>query len=314
MYSASTKISNFPAAPAILIVVGLLLAFFISAYIETVRPPLPAQYEDEDLALQGSKLKGYTLGLDGFIADWYWVRSLQYIGDKLMKEPDQDINIDDLRNLDPRLLYPYLDTATDMDPQFLAAYQYGATVLPAIDPEKAIQLCEKGIANNPNEWRLYQHLGYIYWRLGRYDKAAEVYEKGSKIAGAPSFMPMMAASMKTQGGSRDTARAIYGQMVENSGDETTRDNAKRRLLQLDALDDLDGIRTAIAKFQSANSRCPNSLSEITRLFSAQALPNGRAFRVNENNTPVDPTGVPYQFVRSTCTVGLDEAHTTIPVR
>ncbi|MEP6849245.1 MAG: hypothetical protein ABI999_10345 [Acidobacteriota bacterium] len=300
--------------PAIIIAVGLIAAYFLSAHLEGIRPPVPESAEDEDLALQGSKLKGYTLGFDGLIADWFWMQSLQYIGNKLVKNPNQEIDVDDLRSLKPRLLYPYLDNATDMDPQFLAAYQYGATVLPAIDPEKAIQLCKKGIANNPNEWRLYQHLGYIYWRLGQYDKAAEVYTKGSAIGDAPSFMPMMAASMKTQGGSRDTARAIYGQMVENSGDETTRDNAKRRLLQLDALDDLDGIRAAIAKFQAANSRCPNSLSEITRLLSAQPLPSGRSFRVNENNTPVDPTGAPYQFVRPTCTVGLDEARTTIPVR
>jgi tetratricopeptide (TPR) repeat protein len=296
------------------IVIGFLVVFFLSGFIEKNRPPLPASYEDEDLALQGSKLKGYTLGFDGLVADWYWMRSLQYLGDKLLKDPNQDINVDDLRSLEPRLLYPYLDSATDLDPKFIAAYQYGAVVLPAIDQEQAIKLAEKGIKNNPSEWRLYQHLGYIYWRLKQYDKAADVYATGAKIEGAPSFMPMMAASMKTQGGSRDTARDIYRQMVENPTDSVTKENAERRLMQLDALDELDAMRVAIAKFKASNPRCPNGWNEILPVLVREKLPNERSFHINERNVPVDPTGFPYLFNEAACDVSLDESRTKIPLR
>jgi hypothetical protein len=291
----------------------LIAVFFLSAFIEQHRPPLPNSYEDEDLALHGSKLKGFTLGFDGLIADWYWMRSLQYIGDKLTKHPDQDVNVDDLRAFAPRLLDPYLDNATDMDPQFIAAYQYGAVVLPAIDPQKAIEFCEKGIRDNPNEWHLYQHLGYIYWRLGQYENAAAAYSKGAKIPGSPTFMPMMAASMVTQGGSRETARAIYRQMAETSDDSITRDNAKRRLMQMDALDEIDAIKAAIAKFQNANGKCPGSWTEIVRAL-AESPTHGVTFHVNESNVPVDPSGAPYRFDKVACTVGLDETQTKIPVR
>jgi tetratricopeptide (TPR) repeat protein len=314
MKTVSVKMNGSLALPAIVILAGFVAAFLLSAYLDGIRPPLPANFEDEDLALQGAKLKGYTLGFDGLIADWYWMQSLQYLGNKLMKDPSRDINVDDLRSLDPRLLYPYLDNATDLDPQFMTAYQYGAVVLPAIDPAKAIKLCEKGIANNPNEWHMYQHLGYIYWRLGRYEEAADAYSAGSKIAGSPTFMPMMVASMKTQGGSRNTARSIYRQMADSSDDSITRENAERRLLQMDALDEVDAMRAAIAKFRNANSRCPNGWNEIFQLMAAEKLPNGRSFRVNEKTLPVDPTGVPYLFNKTSCDVGLDEAQTKIPVR
>ncbi len=168
--------------PAIIIVVGFAAITFITGPLEQSRPHLSEGYGDTDLTLNGSRLKGFAFGMEGLLADWYWIRSLQYIGDKLLSRTD--INIEDLRDLNPRLLYPFLDNATDLDPHFIAAYSYGAIVLPAIDPEKAIALANKGIARNPDQWRLYQHLGYVYWKLGRYEEAAQTYEKGSQIAGS----------------------------------------------------------------------------------------------------------------------------------
>lgn len=310
------KVGVFPSSPmaAVLIVSGFIAIFFLSGFAERHHPPLPEVYEDEDLALQGSKIKGYCLGMEGLAADWYWMRSLQYLGDKLLKDPTRDVNVDDLRNLQPRLLYPYLDNATDLDPKFTAAFQYGAVVLPAIDPEQAIKLAKKGIENNPNEWRLYQHLGYIYWRLRRFDEASDIYSAGARISNAPSFLEMMAASMKTQGGSRDTARAIYLEMSENASDPITRENAERRLKQLDALDELDGIRSAMAKFKEKNSHCAQNWREILPYLAVEKMPNGHQFRINGQDVPVDPTGFPYLFDRAACDVRLDEAQTKIPLR
>ena len=178
--------------PAAVIVAGFAAVVPLSGYISSVRPQLPEGYEDTDLTVKGSHLKGFAFGMEGLLADLYFMRSLQYIGEKILRSKAETINIDDLRDLNPRLIYPFLDTATSLDPHFVAAYSYGAVILPAIDKEKAIELASKGIANNPNEWRLYQHLGYIYWKLGRYDEAAETYEKGSNIAGAAPFLKIMA--------------------------------------------------------------------------------------------------------------------------
>jgi len=60
--------------------------------------------------------------MDGLVADVYFMRALQYIGNKLVKTNIEEINIENLRPLNPRLLYPLLDKATDLDPNFIAAY------------------------------------------------------------------------------------------------------------------------------------------------------------------------------------------------
>ena len=215
--------------PLTIVVVGLAANIALTRDLRSSRPTLPDDYTDRDLNMNGSSLKGFAFGTEGLMADWYFMRSLQYVGDKMIAHQDDVIDIDNLRGLNPRLLYPLLDNATDLDPHFLAAYSYGAVVMPAIDPAKAIELAQKGIANNPDKWRLYQHLGYIYWKLGRFEEAAETYEKGSKIEGSSPFMRLMAASMKTQGGSRETARAIFTEMLATSDDEQVRITADRRL-------------------------------------------------------------------------------------
>lgn len=297
-----------------IIIAGLAVIFGLSGFIERVRPPLPAGFEDEDLSLQGGKLKGYSLGLEGLIADWYWMRSLQYLGNKLVQAPDENINLDDLRPLNPRLLYPYLNTATDLDPKFIAVYSYGAVVLPAIDPQKAIDITLKGIANNPSEWRLYHYLGYIYWRLEQYDNAADIYAKGSQVAGAPLFMQLMAAQMKTQGGSRDTARAMYNEMYAGANDAQTRESAALHLLRLDSLDEIDAINTVLASFEKQSGRCANTWGEIANRLIGVRLPSGKGLVLDKNGNPLDPTGVPYLLDNKdgACKTVTDYEHSKIP--
>jgi|CXWL01.1.fsa_nt_gi tetratricopeptide (TPR) repeat protein len=299
--------------PGVVIVVALVAAVGLNASLEHNRPQLDTGYGDSDLNFTPSSLKGYLFGAEGLAADWYFMRSLQYIGDKMIASQDKDINLDDLRSLNPRLLYPLLDNATSLDPHFIAAYSYGAIVLPAIDPEKAIDLVTKGIANNPTSWRLHQHLGYIYWKIGRYDKASESYEKGSQIAGAPPFMRLMAASMKTEGGSRETSRSIYREMLAGAEDEMVAITAQRRLKELDSLDEREAIDRVLTEFKEKNGRCANNFGEITSMLMTVKLPEGRSFRIDASNRIVDPTDAPYLLDKENCRVKLDPALTGLPI-
>lgn len=298
------------------IIFGFAGVFALSGFVEKNRPAPPAGIEDEDLALQGARLKGFALGSEGLIADWYWMRALQYIGAKVVRdrETNTKFNLENLNDLNPRLLYPLLDNAATLDPRFTAVYSYGAVVLPAIDPQQAVKLTEKGIENNPNEWRLYEQLGYIYWRLGNYEKAAEVYNAGAKISGAPPFMSIMASKMKSAGGMRETARAIYEQMLAESPDRQVKDNAALHLLELDSQDERDAIRVALRAFREKANRCAADWREILPLLQTVKLPRGKNFRIDAANNLVDPSAAPYVLDKETCDVKLDEAKTKIPFK
>ena len=291
--------------PVLVLFLGFASVFGLSRFLETSRTPLPSSVEDSDLALQGKRLKGFALGADGLLADWYWIQSLQYLGGKIDKSTSDFINIEDLSSLNPRLLYPYLDNATDLDPHFMAAYSYGAIVLPAIDRDQAIKLTEKGIANNPDQFRLYQYLGYIYWRLKDYPKAAEIYERGSKIKDAPSFMKMMAASMTNEGGSRETSRSMYRQMLAEAQDAQTKSTAEFRLRELDSLDQLDLLNANLESFKEKNGRCVRSWNELINFMQASNLPQKDILRFDSSNTPVSPNGTLFTLNSQDCTAKIN---------
>jgi tetratricopeptide (TPR) repeat protein len=289
---------------ATMIVFGFVAIFFLSNYLERNTTPLPAGYADEDLALQGARIKGFALGSEGLIADWYWMKSLQYIGEKVQNVQGA-VNIDDLKPLNPRLLYPYLDNASTLDPQFLGIYEYGANVLPTIDKEKAVALIQKGIMANPENWRLYHYLGYIYWKMGEYAKSAESYDKGASIKGAPSWMKSMSAKVRLDGGSRETSRAIYTQMFTEAQDEQTKESAAIRLSQLQSLDEREAIDAVLRTFRERNNRCAQNWREIFPLLQTIELPNEAGFSIDRSNNIIDPSGVPYVLNTEKCMVALN---------
>jgi len=300
------------ALTVVAVLTGFGAVYCLTNFIERNKVSIPEDYYDSDLTLEGKNLKGFALGSEGLLADWYWMRSLQYIGGKLAQSELEHIDVENLTFLKPRLLYPMLDNATDLDPQMMAAYTYGAMVLPAIDPQQAITLTHKAIANNPESWRMYQYLGYIHWRLKDYEKATQAYDKGSQIAASPNFMRMMAANLRTKGGSRETARAMYQQMLDEAQDQQAISNATFRLNEIDSLNERDLLNAELNRSLESLGRCPNSLREIVPRLGDVKLPAGREFRADAAGNIVDPSGAPYLLDRDECEAKIDTARSTIP--
>ena len=290
-------------ALGIVVVIGMTCAALLVRRLDTLRPPEDPNAIDESLYVNGKTARRISLGFNGLAADWYWMRSLQYVGRKIIN--DNDVPLDNLGLLNLKLLAPLLDTATTLDPEFLDPYEYAAIVLPSINVNEAIRITQKGIDANPNAWQLYHHLGYIYWQQHDYQAASEIYGRGAQIAGAPPWMEAMKAKMAADGGSRSTAREIYTRMYEGSADEKVKDMARKHLLQLDSLDQRDGLRKLFAAYQARTGKCPNSWKEVEPVFRA------RHIDVDASGAPLDPSGVPY--VLRACEVELDPK-SEIPVK
>ena len=282
----------------LVVVTGIACAALLVRWIDTMRPAPDPKLIDESLYLNGKTARRMSLAFNGLAADWYWMRSLQYVGRKIMNHPD-DAPLDGLKQLNLTLLAPLLDTATTLDPQFLDPYEYAAIVLPAIDVQEAIRITQKGIDANPNAWRLYHHLGYINWQQRNYQAASEIYGRGAQIPGAPPWMEAMKAKMAADGGSRATAREIYTRMYEQSTEDKVKDMAHKRLLQLDSLDQRDALRKILTAYQSRTGQCPNSWKEIEPVLRAVRIP------VDGSGAPLDPTGVPYVLRAGACEIDLD---------
>ena len=86
-----------------------------------------------------------------------------------------------------RLLAPLLEITTTLDPHLVVAYQFGANFLSpkppngAGMPDRAIKLVEHGVQNNPDDWKLYYKLGFIYYMdVKDYTKAADALPVGRR--------------------------------------------------------------------------------------------------------------------------------------
>jgi tetratricopeptide (TPR) repeat protein len=291
---------------ALVVVAGLAVVFALSLRLDARRPAEDPFASYEELYVRPETARRLGLGFNGLVADWYWLRSLQYVGRKVGAYKG-DVTLDDMRPLGIRNLGPLLDRATTLDPQFMAAYEFGAVVLPSIDRDAAVSLVRKGIRENPREWRLYQHLGYIYWQAGRFTEAGEAYAAGARLAGAPAWMSVMAAQMQANGGSRGLAREMYRRMYEEAADEQIKTLALKRLAQLDSLDERDAIRRALSDFRSRLQRCPAAWREVAPALRSAGM------KLDVNGAPLDPTGVPYVLDAGACDVRLDE-RSPIPKR
>jgi tetratricopeptide (TPR) repeat protein len=279
------------------IAIGVIATVALARFVDARRPELDLVVADEHLYLKAKTARRLSLAFNGLAADWYWMRSLQYVGGKLLAHSDR-VELNDLSQLNMKLLAPLLDNATTLDPEFLDPYEYAAVVLPAIDVQEAIRITRKGIDANPNAWRLHQHLGYIYWQQQDYAAAAEVYGQGAQIPGAPYWFQAMKARMAAQGGSRATAREIYTHMYEQSADDSVKDMARRRLMQLDSWDERDALRKVLSAQQTRTGRCPANWREVEQMLRAMRAP------LDASGAPLDPSGAPYVLQSAKCEVEL----------
>jgi tetratricopeptide (TPR) repeat protein len=300
------KLTRRDGALLLTVLIGLIGVYSLSRWIDAHRPAANQSVEEEELYLNAATVKRLSLGFNGLAADWYWMRSLQYVGGKIINFPEH-LQLDHLGQLNLKLLAPLLDAATTLDPQFMGPYQYAAVVLPDVDVQEAIRIIKKGIAANSLEWRLYHHLGFIYWQQQDFKTAGEAYEHGSRLPGAPPWMKAMRARMASEGGSRNTAREVYLRLYEEASDSQVKNMARKRLLLLDSMDMQDALRKLMDAYRSKMGRCPRSWREMETLLSAFRI------QVDSSGAPLDPAGTPYLLVTDECDVNVDD-ESEVPLR
>jgi len=294
------------------ILIALITVVALSRWLDSHRPPMDPSFEEEKLYLSGNTAKRLSLGFNGIAADWYWMRSLQYLGRKVVNYEDnstEQLSLNDLSVLELHLLPSLLRVSTSLDPEFMGPYELGAMILPTFNTDEAVTLLNYGIEHNPDAWRLYQHLGYIYWQQHDYQRSSEIYGKGARIAGAPEWMAEMSARVAAEGGSRNAARDMYQHLYDESKDDQVKELIKRRLMQVESFDERDAIRAALKDFQTRTGHCASSWKDI-----AQALRASRLRIDVQTGAPVDPSDTPYVLAKNGCDVDLDYPRSKVPYR
>ncbi len=235
--------------------------------------------ERDELVLRSGKLvKAMSLEYAPLMADIYWTRVVQYYGDKRAKH---DANFE--------LLWPLLDVTTTLDPNLLVAYRFGSTFLSepsprgAGRPELGIELLERGIKANPEYWRFYEDLGFIYYfELKDYAKASAAFAEGSKNPDAQIWMKVMAARIAAEGESLQTSIFLWNEVYQTTKDPQVKENALMHLQLLAVEQDCKQLDALAEEAQKRTGRRPTRVEELVQV--------GLLPRV-----PLDPAGFAYVF-------------------
>ena len=256
--------------------VSMTASALLLRHIDQIRPK--AAIEDVLYIDSPKMVERASLGFRGLMACIYWTRTVQYFGHRHF---DHEKTYNELA--------PLLEITTALDPQMLPAYEFGASFLAptppngAGDPARAIGLMDYGIAHNPDNWRLYYDLGFVYYtELKDYKKASEVFARGAQVPNAHPFMKVMAAQMAEHAGDLNTARMLWSATFETSRFPEIRQNALEHLRSIQVDEDVTNLQAGVTRFGERAGRLPASMAELTEAEHLSAI-------------PVDPDGTPYKL-------------------
>jgi len=243
----------------------------------------------------GPAVRRLTGAYNALAADAYWIRIIQYYGSTRRRlaqtgrgpAPPPMLAAPPLEYAS---LYPLLDITTTLDPRFNIAYRFGAVFLAEPfpggpgRPDLAIALLEKGLHERPDKWEYMEDIGFVhYWYRHDYPAASAWFQKAADVPKAPWWLKSLAATTLAQGGDRASSRLMWQAIGQSTESDWLRRDAERRLLQLRALDEIDGLQHKVDAFAAQSGGRPPA--DWISLARARVLPG----------IPVDPGGTPYEL-------------------
>ena len=165
------------------------------------------------LPLNASIMRLFSPADPQFLSDILWMRTSYYFGQHMLTDRD----------------YPYLlhmlDLITDLSPDWIQPYLFGAVILPseAESVEDGFYIIDKGLLFHPDNWQLWFFKGFYLWQI-KNDLlgASKALQTASELDGAPVYLINIAASFTTQAGNKDFAIRFLKEALKKVQDERYR--------------------------------------------------------------------------------------------
>jgi hypothetical protein len=233
-----------------------------------------AKLEQLRLLPRGEVLRPALLGYHHVGADFLWLRVVQVLGDRVVRDQDYE------------WLYHALDVITTLDPKYVYAYDAGGIVLAELADRVDLsnRLLEKGLAPNPNSWQIPFRLGFNhFFHLNNYRQAADYLALAAKVPGEfpigpPLYTARLAARLYAQGNDPDVALEFLAGMLEQTTDEKIRERLMRRIKRVSLERDLQMLERAVQ--QDTRPPSLSKLVEAGLLVQIPDEPYGGEYRLD----------------------------------
>ena len=151
------------------------------------------------------------------------------------------------------------------------------------NPKAGLELLDKGIAKNPNEWIIAADAGfYCYMNLKDKPRAIEYFNKVVKIPSAPAQAKRFLAGMHFQIGDKKIAYELWKEVYDTSDKAHIKQIAYQHMHDLKVMVDIEDLKKAIQQYQNQNGKFPINLEQL----HASGL-------ISE--IPLNPEGTPYAY-------------------
>lgn len=209
-----------------------------------------------------SFIKNVAFGYNNLLADMFWIRSVQYIGQHSMTDATYPY------------IYHILDIVTSLDPKFINAYNFGSAFLVtwANDPKDAIVLGNKGVKNNPQDWRPAFGLGFIYYMGKDYENAYKYFSLANTLPDMPDQYKTFAPYSLGKFASPDQGIEMWEAIAKMSDNEIIRSAAKNNIAVLTQKKNVNMLNQAVQTYKQRFHKFPAALSELVERSVISKLP------------------------------------------
>jgi hypothetical protein len=221
----------------------------------------------------GRVLRATAFGQRLLLADLYWLRTVQYVGETVLSKT---------RRWDA--LHPLAEIVTDLDPRFGYAYQVTGSNLAGLARRygEADRILQKGMRNVPDRWSLpFVYAANKFLFEQDYVEAAEYARRAAAIGKRP-HLALLAANLSALADTDDEYRAAVAfldQTLEQTEEPTLRAELEARRVRVLCFQALSRLEKALAAHRAETGRWPARLAELVpgRLAALPGDPSGGRF-------------------------------------
>lgn len=192
----------------------------------------PASYQTSEAGeldphiVSALRAAAFLSGYKVLIGHAFWIKVIQYYG-------DGSNGVDRYARL-----YDYCRLASDLNPQFIPVYTYGAAALAyqVKRMDEAVRLLQKGIMANPKDNRLKLMLAAMAYHNNQdYEKEIPFLEIQVAQGNAPTMLVNILANTYEKAGRVDAAIRLWRQILQTTDSDVQKYEAAQRLKALYAI-------------------------------------------------------------------------------
>ncbi|MAG31809.1 MAG: hypothetical protein CL908_13050 [Deltaproteobacteria bacterium] len=190
---------------------ALMIAVCFSGWAHSRIPQTTPADRGAEFVPSPRAVRAASLGFDALLSDYYWLQAVQVVGGS------EDVDAATATHLGK-----LIDVVTSLNPHVGHPYRFAAVWLNQTEElvREGNRLLERGIENDPDEWRNHFYLGFNhFFYLGEFEEAASALEVAMRLPGSPSYLPRLVARLKSQHHDIDVAEVFLRELLRTMPDE-----------------------------------------------------------------------------------------------